>query len=335
MSILLSGGLGYIGSHIAVSLVNKGYKVIIADSLYNSKISVLDKIKKIVGDEKFKNITFYEYDLMILENCETIFKNNDILTIIHLAGLKAVNESVQKPIMYYDININLCLNLLKMMDKYSVNNLIFSSSATVYNENNKIPFSEDGERGSNHAYGNSKVFQEYILENYYNANPDKSIVILRYFNPVGCHPSGFIGEDPNGIPNNLMPYILNVVSGKLSKLSIYGNDYPTNDGTCVRDFIHVCDLAEGHIAALQKNNTGGIYTYNLGTGIGVSVLDMVTEMNKITNGKVKYEFTSRREGDIGICYSNPSKAEKELGWKAKYNITDMCYHSYLFIKNQV
>ena len=334
MSIFLSGGLGYIGSHIAVSLLNKGHSVIIADSLYNSKITVLDKIREIVGEEKYKNLKFYQYDLLSLENCEEIFSNNQISTIIHLAGLKAVYESIQKPVFYYDVNINLCLNLLKMMETHNVNNLIFSSSATVYNEKNVVPFKEDGERGATHAYGNSKVFQEYILENFQQAHPEKSIILLRYFNPVGCHPSGLIGEDPNGIPNNLMPYILKVVKGELPKLSIFGSDYQTKDGTCVRDFIHVCDLAEGHVSALQKTDKGGLYIYNLGTGNGVSVLEMVNEMNKITGGKVKYEFAERRGGDLAECYSDPSKAERELGWKAQYSAKEMCEHSYLFVKNK-
>lgn len=331
MSIFLSGGLGYIGSHIAVSLLSKGYSVIIADSLYNSKIGVLKRIRKIVGEEKYNNLKFYEYDLLSLENCRNIFKNNQIKTIIHLAGLKAVYESVQKPVLYYDVNINLCLNLLKMMEEFNINNLIFSSSATVYNEKNVVPFVETGERGANHAYGNSKVFQEYILENFQQAHPEKSIILLRYFNPVGCHPSGLIGEDPNGMPNNLMPYILKVVKGKLPKLSIYGNDYPTPDGTCIRDFIHVCDLAEGHVAALSKCDKGGLYIYNLGSGRGVSVLEMVNEMNEITGGKVKYEFVGRRGGDLAECYSNPEKAKKELGWEAKYGVRDMCEHAYLFV----
>lgn len=330
--IFLSGGLGYIGSHIAVSLLSKGFSVIIADSLYNSKIEVLDKIKEIVGNDKYKNLIFYQYDLLSIDKCREIFEKHNISTIIHLAGLKAVYESIEKPILYYDVNINLCLNLLKIMEEKNINNFIFSSSATVYNDKNTVPFTESGERGATHAYGNSKIFQEIILENFQKAHPNKSITILRYFNPVGCHPSGLIGENPNGIPNNLMPYILKVVKGSLPKLSIFGNNYNTKDGTCVRDFIHVCDLAEGHVAALINQNICGLYIYNLGTGIGISVLDIVNEMNRITGGKVKYEFAPRREGDLPECYSNPSKAELDLGWKAKYGIKEMCEHSYLFCK---
>ena len=325
--ILLTGGLGYIGSHTAVELLNAGYEVAIIDNLSNSKEEVKDKIKAISG----KSVTFYRGDVRDFDLLSKIMSENKIDSVIHFAGYKAVGESTQKPIEYYDNNINCTLVLLDAMRKFGIKNLVFSSSATVYGRAKSMPIYEDFPLSASNPYGRTKLFIEEILRDVYYADNSLNIAILRYFNPVGAHPSGLIGEDPNGIPNNLMPYITKVATGKLEKLSIFGNDYDTKDGTGVRDFIHVCDLANGHLKAVQKLETNcGLVTYNLGTGTGYSVLDMVKAFDKACNTKINYAFAPRRPGDIDICYASPKKAESELGFKATRSLEDMCKSSYEF-----
>ena len=328
--ILLTGGLGYIGSHTAVELLSNNYDVVIIDNLSNSKIETKSKIETIAG----KTITFYKGDVRDAELLNKIFSSHDIESVIHFAGYKAVGESTQKPLEYYDNNINSTLVLLDVMRKFGVKNLVFSSSATVYGRAKSMPIYEDFELSASNPYGRTKLFIEEILRDYFKADSSLNIAILRYFNPVGAHPSGLIGEDPNGIPNNLMPYITKVATGKLQKLSIFGNDYPTKDGTGVRDFIHVCDLANGHVKAVQKLETDcGLVTYNLGTGVGYSVLDIVNSFIKTCNVDVPYTFAPRRPGDIDTCFASPEKAEKELGFKATRTLDDMCKSSYNFEKN--
>ena len=332
MNIMLTGGLGYIGSHTAVQLLESGYDVIVVDNLSNSDRAVKGKIEKITG----KEIKFYEYDLKNLDNLKSVFEENKIDAVIHFAGLKAVGESVEKPLEYYENNLVSTLNLLKVMQEFNVNNLVFSSSATVYGKAEKMPIEEHFPTSATNPYGRTKLFIEEILKDFNIANPKFNIAILRYFNPVGAHSSGLIGEDPKGIPNNLMPYISRVSVGKLKELSVFGNDYNTHDGTGVRDYIHVVDLADGHIAALKKLETNcGLVIYNLGTGVGYSVLDLVNAYNKCCGGKVKYKFAPRRAGDIDMCYASPEKAFKELGWKATRTVEDMCESTYNFqLKNR-
>lgn len=328
--ILLTGGLGYIGSHTAVELCEAGYDVVIADNLSNSKIDTLDKLKQITG----KCIKFYECDVRNKEALNKIFEENNISAVVHFAGYKAVGESVKKPLDYYDNNINSTLTLLQTMQKYGCKNFVFSSSATVYKISKTMPLYEDSPISAQNPYGRTKAFIEEILKDTYNSDPSLNIAILRYFNPIGAHPSGLIGEDPNGIPNNLMPYITKVATGKLDHLNIFGNDYNTKDGTGVRDYIHVCDLATGHIKALKKLEINpGLVIYNLGTGIGYSVLDIVNTFNEVCGNLVKYQFAPRRDGDIDLYYASPEKAEKELGFKAKYTLKEMCESSFNFEKN--
>jgi len=330
MKVLLTGGLGYIGSHTAVELLNRGHEIIVVDDLSNSKIEVKGKIEQITN-KKFK---FLKIDLKNYKKTESIFRKNKIDAIIHFAGYKAVGESVSKPVMYYENNIMSTLNLLKCMEKYEVNNLVFSSSATVYGTNETMPLKEDFSTGATNPYGRTKLFIEEILKDYSVANKNFNVAMLRYFNPVGAHESGLIGEDPNGIPNNLMPYITKVATGKLKELSIFGNDYPTKDGTGVRDYIHVCDLAYGHVLALEKlNENPKVFICNLGTGNGYSVLEMVTAFNKVNGDLVKFKFVDRRPGDVAICYADTQKAEKELKFKAVHSLEDMCKTSYEFEKN--
>lgn len=330
MSILLTGGLGYIGSHTAVELLNRDKDIIIVDNLSNSKIETVDKIKKITG----KNFKFIKADLKDYDATEKIFAENKITAVVHFAGLKAVGESVKIPVAYYENNIMSTLNLLKCMEKFEVNNLVFSSSATVYGTNEVMPLREDFPTGATNPYGRTKLFIEEILKDCQIANPKLNIAILRYFNPIGAHPSGLIGEDPNGIPNNLMPYITKVATGKLKELSIFGNDYPTKDGTGVRDYIHVCDLAVGHVLALEKlNENPGVFICNLGTGNGYSVLEIVNTFNAVNGDLVKYKFTDRRPGDIAVCYADTTKAKKELNFTATHTLQDMCKSSYEFEKN--
>ena len=334
MSILVTGGAGYIGSHTVVELLNEGKEVIIIDNFSNSKPSVLESIKKITN----KDFKFYEIDYLNREALEKVFEENkDIEAVMNFAGYKAVGESSKKPLEYYTNNISGALVLLETMKKYNVKKFIFSSSATVYGEPERIPLTEDCKiGGTTNPYGTTKLFIEQILKDLYASDNSWNIVILRYFNPIGAHESGLIGEEPQGIPNNLMPYVVRVAAGILPELSIFGNDYNTPDGTGVRDYIHVVDLAKGHIKALKKiEEEHGLFIYNLGTGIGYSVLDIVNAFEKANNIKVKYKIVERRPGDIAMCYSNPEKAMKELNWKAERTLEDMCKDSWNFIlKNE-
>jgi UDP-glucose 4-epimerase len=329
MNILVTGGAGYIGSHTCVALLNEGQNVIIADNLINSKAETIDKIKQITN----KNITFYKVDITEEAKVEIIFKNHKIDAIIHFAGLKAVGESVEKPLEYYYNNLLSTMVLCKMCKKYNVNKFVFSSSATVYGDN-KVPFTETMElKSTTNPYGETKAMIERILTDIAKANHNFSVALLRYFNPVGAHESGLIGESPNGTPNNLMPYITKVAKGELKKLHIFGNDYPTEDGTGVRDYIHVMDLAEGHVAALNKL-TPGIHIFNLGTGKGTSVMQLVKAFEETNDIKIPYEIAPRRPGDIASCYANATKANIELQWKAKRNIKDMCRDAWRFESRQ-
>ncbi len=331
MKIMLTGGLGYIGSHTAVSLIEAGYEIIIVDNLSNSQRNIKEKIERIANQE----IEFYKADLRNEKALEKIFDNNKIDAVIHFAGLKAVGESVAKPIEYYDNNIGGTVNLLKQMQQHNVKNLVFSSSATVYGKAETMPIREDFPTSATNPYGRTKLFIEEILKDLYISDNSFNIAILRYFNPVGAHKSGIIGENPKGIPNNLMPYISRVSVGELSEVKVFGNDYNTKDGTGVRDYIHVVDLAEGHVAALKKLTTNcGLVTYNLGTGNGYSVLELIEAFNKVCGNKVKYSITERRPGDIDECYACADKAYEELGWKAKKTIDDMCESTYKFQLNE-
>ena len=332
MSILVTGGAGYIGSHTVVELLNEGEKVIVVDNFVNSKPEALKAIKKITG----KDFEFYEVDLRNEEELENVFEENkDITAVIHFAGLKAVGESVEKPLEYYDNNINGTLVLLELMQKHNVKKIIFSSSATVYGDPAKVPIKEDFPLSATNPYGQTKLMIEQILKDLYISDNNWSIILLRYFNPIGAHESGLIGESPNGIPNNLMPYINQVALGKLDHLNVFGNDYPTHDGTGVRDYIHVVDLAKGHLKALKRaDKMTGVEEYNLGTGKGYSVLDIVKNFEKATGQKIKYEITARRPGDIAECYADPTKAEKMLDWKAEKDLEQMCKDSWNFTKNQ-
>lgn len=333
MSVLVTGGAGYIGSHTVVELLNAGEKVIVIDNFSNSKPKALEAIKKITG----KDFKFYEIDYLDRQKLEKVFEeNNDIDSVINFAGFKAVGESVKKPIEYYINNISGALVLLDTMKKYNVKKFIFSSSATVYGDPETIPITENCKiGGTTNPYGTTKLYIEQILKDLYKSDNTWDIAILRYFNPVGAHESGLIGEEPRGIPNNLMPYIVRVASGELEELSVFGNDYDTKDGTGVRDYIHVVDLAKGHLKALEKLNKEqkGMFIYNLGTGTGYSVLDMVKAFEQATGKEVKYKIAPRRDGDIATCYSNPQKAQEELEWKAEKTLEDMCRDSWKYICN--
>ncbi len=333
MSILLPGGAGFIGSHTAVELLKEGKEVIILDNFSNSNPKVLESIKKITG----KDFKFYQMDYLDRKNLETVFEENNIEAVINFAGYKAVGESVQKPIEYYTNNVSGALVLLDTMRKYGCKKFIFSSSATVYGEPERIPLTEECKTGgTTNPYGTTKLFIEQILKDIYASDNSWDICILRYFNPVGSHESGLIGEEPQGIPNNLMPYIVRVANGQLKELSVFGNDYDTPDGTGVRDYIHVVDLAIGHLKALDKldKEGKGLYIYNLGTGTGYSVLDMVKAFEKATGKKVAYKIAPRRPGDIATCYADPKKAKEELGWEATKTLEDMCKDSWNYIINQ-
>lgn len=330
MKILVTGGAGYIGSHTCVELLNEGFEVVVIDNFSNSKSLSLDAIKKITG----KDFKFYEIDYLNKDALNKVFEENKIDAVINFAGFKAVGESVQKPIEYYTNNISGALNLLDVMRKHNVKKFVFSSSATVYGNPEKIPLTEDCKiGGTTNPYGTSKLFIEQILKDIYASDNSWDIIILRYFNPVGAHESGLIGEDPKGIPNNLMPYIAKVATKELKELSIFGNDYNTPDGTGVRDYIHVVDLAKGHVLALNKleKEGKGLFIYNLGTGTGYSVLDLVHAYEKANNVKVPYKIAPRRDGDIAICYSDPTKAKNELGFISTKTIMDMCHDSYKFV----
>ena len=330
MKILVTGGAGYIGSHTCVELLNEGFEVVVIDNFSNSKSSSLDAIKKITG----KDFKFYEIDYLDKDALNKVFEENKIDAVINFAGFKAVGESVQKPIEYYTNNISGALNLLDVMRKHNVKKFVFSSSATVYGNPEKIPLTEDCKiGGTTNPYGTSKLFIEQILKDIYASDNSWDIIILRYFNPVGAHESGLIGEDPKGISNNLMPYIAKVATKELKELSVFGNDYNTPDGTGVRDYIHVVDLAKGHVLALNKleKEGKGLFIYNLGTGTGYSVLDLVHAYEKANNVKVPYKIAPRRDGDIATCYSDPTKAKNELGFVATKTIEDMCHDSYKFV----
>lgn len=330
MNILVTGGAGYIGSHTCVELLNAGHEIIIVDNFYNSKPEVLNRIRKITS----KDFKFYEVDLLNEDKLTQVFKTHVIDAVIHFAGLKAVGESVEKPGLYYHNNITGTLNLLKVMKTFNVNQLVFSSSATVYGMNNPVPFTEDMPTSATNPYGRSKLMIEKILMDFTVANPKLSITLLRYFNPIGAHESGLIGEDPSGIPNNLMPYITQVAIGKREKLSVFGDDYDTPDGTGVRDYIHVVDLALGHLKALDYlNNHTGVEAINLGTGIGYSVLDVVKAFKKASGRDIPYEITNRRPGDIGSCYAEVSKAKRLLQWETRKDLDDMCADSWRWQKN--
>ncbi|MBP3920342.1 MAG: UDP-glucose 4-epimerase GalE [Bacilli bacterium] len=330
MKILVTGGTGYIGSHTCVELLNNGYEVVIIDNFSNSKPEVIEKIKTITG----KNISFYEGDVCNKELLNKIFDENKIDAAIHFAGYKAVGESVSKPLMYYRNNIDSTLSLLEVMNNHNVKKIVFSSSATVYGKPKSLPIKEDFNLSTTNPYGATKLMIEDILRDLYISDNEWSIAILRYFNPIGAHESGLIGENPNDIPNNLMPYVVKVATHELEVLSIFGNDYDTHDGTGVRDYIHVVDLARGHIKAIEKvTKDTGVDAYNLGTGQGYSVLDLVNTFMKVNDVDVNYKIVDRRPGDIDACYADPSYALKKLGWKAEYGIDKMCKDAYNFVKN--
>ncbi len=328
MKILVTGGTGYIGSHTVVELIEHGDEVVIIDNLVNSKKEVVDKIKTITGIE----VPFYEEDVRNKEALRKMFKKHEFDAVIHFAGLKAVGESVEKPLEYYDNNLGSTIALLEVMKEFNCKKIIFSSSATVYGDPDELPITENATvGGTTNPYGTTKLFIEKILSDLYISDEEWSVALLRYFNPIGAHKSGLIGENPNGIPNNLMPYIIKVAVGELPCLNVFGDDYDTPDGTGVRDYIHVVDLAKGHIAAIKALEKPGCHYYNLGTGHGYSVLDLVKTFEKVNNIKVNYKITDRRPGDIASCYADPSLAEKELGWKAELEIDDMCKDAYNFI----
>ena len=332
MAILVTGGTGYIGSHTSIELLNKGEEIVIVDNLSNSKIEMVDKIKELTG----KDFKFYRVDLLDRENLEKVFEENHITEVIHFAGLKADGESCEKPIEYYHNNITGTLVLVDLMRKYGCKKIVFSSSATVYGDPASVPIREDFPLSTTNPYGTTKLFIERILEDIYKSDNEWSIILLRYFNPIGAHESGEIGENPNGIPNNLLPYINFVAVGKLDHLNVFGNDYNTPDGTGVRDYIHVVDLALGHLKAIDKARTmTGVEVYNLGTGKGYSVLDIVKTLERVNNVEVKYEIAPRRPGDIAECYADPSKAKEELGWEATRNLEQMCADGWKYTKNNI
>lgn len=326
MAVLVTGGAGYIGSHTCIELLMAGYEVIVVDNLSNSKEIALERVKKITG----KEIKFYKVDLLDRDRLERVFINEKIDTVIHFAGLKAVGESVSIPLKYYHNNMTGTFILCDLMQKYAVRNLVFSSSATVYGDPASVPIYEDFPLSATNPYGKTKLMIEDILRDLFVADKNWNIAILRYFNPVGAHISGTIGEDPNGIPNNLIPYISQVAVGKLKQLNVYGNDYNTVDGTGVRDYIHVVDLAKGHIKALEKLEKDhiGVREYNLGTGKGYSVLQMVEAFAKVCGRDIPYKIVDRRPGDIAICYGNTDRAKQELGWEAEKGLTEMCADSW-------
>ena len=321
MKILVTGGAGYIGSHTCVELLNEGHEVIVVDNLSNSSAESLRRVSAITG----KKVKFYNVDVRDKIALNKVFKRDAIDWVIHFAGLKAVGESCEMPIEYYDNNLNGTLVLLQAMREHGCKKIVFSSSATVYGDPEVLPITEEcATGGTTNPYGSSKYFQEIMLSDVYKSDNEWTVVLLRYFNPVGAHASGLIGEDPKGIPNNLTPYIAKVAIGELAEVNVYGNDYPTADGTGVRDYIHVVDLAKGHVAAIDKIEKSGVYTYNLGTGKGYSVLEVIRAFEKACGHKLNFVFKPRRAGDIASCYADSSKAHKELGWQANYGIDEMC-----------
>ncbi len=327
MSILVTGGAGFIGSHTCVELLNAGYDVVVVDNLYNASKKALDRVEQITG----KKVTFYEADILDREALNAIFDKEQIDSVIHFAGYKAVGESVRKPIEYYYNNITGTLILCDVMRNHGVKNIVFSSSATVYGDPAFIPITEECPKGKiTNPYGQTKGMLEQVLTDIYVSDPEWKVVLLRYFNPIGAHKSGLIGEDPKGIPNNLVPYVAQVAIGKLKCLGVFGNDYDTPDGTGVRDYIHVVDLAKGHVAAIKKveETEPGVLIYNLGTGKGYSVLDVVHAFEKACGKEIPYEIKPRRAGDIATCYADPTKAKNELGWVAQYGIEEMCEDSW-------
>ncbi|SHJ49896.1 UDP-glucose 4-epimerase GalE [Parasporobacterium paucivorans] len=321
MTILVTGGAGYIGSHTCVELLNDGYEVIVLDNLSNSSKESINRVEEIAG----KKLRFYKGDICSRTDLQRVFTENKIDAVIHFAGLKAVGESVEKPLEYYMNNITGTLVLCEVMREYGVKNMVFSSSATVYGNPKSVPIREDFPLSTTNPYGSTKLMIENILTDIQNADKQWNIILLRYFNPIGAHESGRIGEDPNGIPNNLLPYVAKVAVGKLPVVNVFGNDYDTKDGTGVRDYIHVVDLARGHIRAIGKlDENPGLKVYNLGTGTGYSVLEVIASFSKACGKEVPYRIAPRRPGDIGVCYADPEKAWKELGWKAEYSIGKMC-----------
>ncbi|EGM70642.1 UDP-glucose 4-epimerase GalE [Shewanella sp. HN-41] len=325
MTILVTGGAGYIGTHTVVELLNAGSEVIVLDNLSNSSIEALNRVEQITG----KTVTFYQGDILNKALLQKVFSDHTIDSVIHFAGLKAVGESVAKPLKYYENNVTGTLILCQVMAEFKVKNLVFSSSATVYGDPASLPITEDFPTGATNPYGQSKLMVEHILADLHHSDPSWNIARLRYFNPVGAHASGLIGEDPNDIPNNLMPFIAQVAVGKRPALSVFGNDYPTHDGTGVRDYIHVVDLANGHLKALEKLATRpGLVTYNLGTGQGYSVLDMVKAFEKACGKAIAYQIAPRRPGDIAACYADPTHAREDLGWQAIHSLEDMANSSW-------
>ncbi len=332
MSILVTGGAGFIGSHTCVELLNAGYEIVIVDNLYNSSEKSLDRVKELTG----KDFTFYPYDIRDKENMRKVFENHKIDACIHFAGLKAVGESCREPLMYYDNNIGGTLALCEVMAEYNCKKIVFSSSATVYGSANISPLKEDMKTGgTTNPYGTTKYMIEIILDDFHKADKDWAVTLLRYFNPIGAHKSGRIGENPNGIPNNLMPYITQVAIGKLPYLNVFGDDYDTHDGTGVRDYIHVVDLALGHVKAVDKilKDEPKVNVYNLGTGNGYSVLDIVNAFQQASGQKIEYKIVDRRPGDLDVCYSDASKALNELGWKAERDLVEMCEDSWRWQSN--
>ncbi|MEM9896105.1 MAG: UDP-glucose 4-epimerase GalE [Bacteroidota bacterium] len=325
MNVLVTGGAGFIGSHTTLEILEADHNVVVIDNLVNANSKSLEKVEEISG----KSVTFHEFDLLELNKIRDVFKNTKIDSVIHFAGYKAVGESVEKPMMYYRNNLQSTLNLLEAMKEFDVVDFVFSSSSTVYGDPASVPITEDFPLSATNPYGRTKLFLEHILIDYQKANPSFNIALLRYFNPVGAHPSGKIGEDPSGIPNNLMPYISQVAVGKRDLVSVFGGDYKTHDGTGVRDYIHVVDLAKGHLSAMEKlKEQPGLVIYNLGTGTGYSVLDVIKAFEKASEVEIPYKIVARRPGDAAESYSNADKAAKELGWKAQLGLDDMCADSW-------
>ena len=324
--ILVTGGAGFIGSHTCVELLDSGYEVVVVDNLCNSSKESLKRVEKITG----KSVKFYEADIADKDAMNKVFEENDISCVIHFAGLKAVGESVQKPLEYYQNNISGTLNMCEVMRNHGVKNIIFSSSATVYGDPASVPITEKFPKGQcTNPYGWTKSMLEQILTDIQFADKEWNVILLRYFNPIGAHKSGLIGEDPNGIPNNLMPYVMKVAIGQLPQVNVFGNDYPTPDGTGVRDYIHVVDLAKGHVKAIEKiEENPGVRIYNLGTGKGYSVLDVINNVSKAVGKEIPYVIAERRAGDIAECYADPALAKEELGWEAQYGMKEMCEDSW-------